>query len=260
MDGVKKSLILATLAFCHGAGADSYYQWTDANGAYRVSRDTPPMGVPYETVSVPDVIRWSDPPEMPAERPPQGKLSTQDLFRLAAPSVYWLVAGPWPAAGKSAGTTYGSAVAISEDMAITNCHVLGRAGQEATIGSGDQEEVARAEVVAMNLELDRCVLLVRDLRLRPVPGVRHLDTLEVGEPVYAIGNPRQLERTLSDGLLSGMRVLTNQRVLQTTAAISPGSSGGGLFDSRGNLIGITSSSLRGAQNINFAIPAEDFWR
>jgi S1-C subfamily serine protease len=50
------------------------------------------------------------------------------------------------------------------------------------------------------------------------------------------------------------------RFLQTTAPISPGSSGGGLFDGSGNLVAITSMSLRGAQNINFAIPAEDFWK
>jgi S1-C subfamily serine protease len=50
------------------------------------------------------------------------------------------------------------------------------------------------------------------------------------------------------------------RFLQTTAPISPGSSGGGLFDGRGNLVGVTSFTLKGAQNINFAIPAEDFWK
>jgi S1-C subfamily serine protease len=49
-------------------------------------------------------------------------------------------------------------------------------------------------------------------------------------------------------------------MLQTTAPISPGSSGGGLFDERGNLVGITTSSLRSAQSVNFAIPAEDFWQ
>jgi S1-C subfamily serine protease len=49
-------------------------------------------------------------------------------------------------------------------------------------------------------------------------------------------------------------------LIQFIAAISPGSSGGGLFDAHGNLVAITSYSLKGAQGINFAIPAEDFWR
>ena len=56
------------------------------------------------------------------------------------------------------------------------------------------------------------------------------------------------------------RVIDVRRYLQTTAAISPGSSGGGLFDASGNLVGITTMTLRGTQNINFAIPAEDFWK
>ena len=85
-------------------------------------------------------------------------------------------------------------------------------------------------------------------------------TLEIGETVYAIGNPQRLELTVSDGLLSGKRSAGELRLVQTTAPISPGSSGGGLFDSRGNLVGITTSTRRDAQNINFAIPAEDFWR
>ena len=95
--------------------------------------------------------------------------------------------------------------------------------------------------------------------LHPVAGLRRVDTLEIGEPVYAIGNPLRFERTLSDGLISGKRRFGEVRMLQTSAPISPGSSGGGLFDSRGNLVGITTSSLKSAQSINFAIPAEDYW-
>jgi S1-C subfamily serine protease len=61
-------------------------------------------------------------------------------------------------------------------------------------------------------------------------------------------------------LISGLRSQDDARLIQFTAAISPGSSGGGLFDAHGNLVAITSYSLKGAQGINFAIPAEDFWR
>ena len=50
------------------------------------------------------------------------------------------------------------------------------------------------------------------------------------------------------------------RYLQTTAAISPGSSGGGLFDAHGNLLGITAFTMSNSQSLNFAIPAEDFWQ
>ena len=117
-----------------------------------------------------------------------------------------------------------------------------------------------AELVAIDFDADRCVVKTPSLTLNPVSGIRRYDSLEVGEAVFAVGNPRRMERTLSDGLISGLRSQDDGRLIQFTAAISPGSSGGGLFDAHGNLVAITSYSLKGAQGINFAIPAEDFWR
>jgi S1-C subfamily serine protease len=151
-------------------------------------------------------------------------------------------------------------VAISEEQVLTNCHVLGGEKRSYVVGSGKSQSTDEVEVVAANYDADRCVLKVRGLFLQPVRGVRAVSGLEVGESVYAIGNPRGLQRTFTDGLVSGVRAVGELRLIQMTAAISPGSSGGGLFDSSGNLLGITSSSLRGAQSVNFAIPAEDFWR
>ncbi|MGH9440374.1 MAG: trypsin-like peptidase domain-containing protein, partial [Terriglobia bacterium] len=81
-------------------------------------------------------------------------------------------------------------------------------------------------------------------------------TLAVGEKVYAIGAPEGLELTISEGLISGLRDFDKERVIQTSAAISPGSSGGGLFDAEGRLVGITTFYLKGGQSLNFALPAE----
>jgi hypothetical protein len=74
--------------------------------------------------------------------------------------------------------------------------------------------------------------------------------------VYALGNPRNLELTLSDGLISALRRDDDMKLqrIQTSAPISHGSSGGGLFDEEGRLIGITSSGKEDGQNLNFAIP------
>ena len=69
-----------------------------------------------------------------------------------------------------------------------------------------------------------------------------------------------MERSLGEGIISGLRPSKKWRLVQTTAPISPGSSGDGLFDHSGNLIGVTTFVLQGAQAINFAIAAEDFWR
>ena len=80
--------------------------------------------------------------------------------------------------------------------------------------------------------------------------------LRVGQRVYAIGAPQGLELTLSDGLISGLRDAAGAQIIQTSAAISPGSSGGGLFDDAGELIGVTTFQTKTGQNLIFAIPVE----
>lgn len=77
---------------------------------------------------------------------------------------------------------------------------------------------------------------------------------------WAVGSPRGLEHTLGDGLISGLRSTKLGRYVQTSAPISPGSSGGGLFDEAGNLLGIRTFMLKESQALNFAIAAEDFWQ
>ncbi|MGC4088748.1 MAG: serine protease [Polyangiaceae bacterium] len=111
---------------------------------------------------------------------------------------------------------------------------------------------------------DRCVLGVRDGNFKPVSGVRSFASLEVGETVYTLGSPSGFDLSLASGVLSGRREENARKYVQTTAPISPGSSGGGLFDARGNLIGITTLVVVGRdrinQSLNFAIPAESFWQ
>jgi cytochrome c-type biogenesis protein CcmH/NrfG len=81
------------------------------------------------------------------------------------------------------------------------------------------------------------------------------DALQVGEKIYVIGSPRGLENTISEGLLSGIRkVDSSRKVLQMTAPISPGSSGGPLFNEKGEVVGIATFLIEENQNLNFAMP------
>jgi len=106
-----------------------------------------------------------------------------------------------------------------------------------------------------------CYLRVLDGELEPVSGFRGYASLSVGEVVFTIGSPEGLINTLGDGLLSGLRRSEDGiEYVQITAPVSPGSSGGGVFDDRGNLIGISTFTIRDAQNLNFAIAASHFWR
>lgn len=79
---------------------------------------------------------------------------------------------------------------------------------------------------------------------------------EIGEKIYAVGNPKGLSGTFSEGILSGVRELTTNKVLQITAPISPGSSGGPVLNSSGQVVGIAFASFTSGQNLNFAIPVK----
>lgn len=103
----------------------------------------------------------------------------------------------------------------------------------------------------------------RDLCVLDVPGLNAVPArfgstraLRVGQQVYAVGSPQGLELTLSGGLISALRRTTEEPLIQTDAALSPGPTGGGLFSEDGNLIGITTFGIIGGQNLNFAVPVE----
>ena len=254
-----QTLLLAILVLLFGpVRADTVYRWVGADGALHVSHTQPGLGTAYQSFEVPDPVRWVNAPDLPGEYAPASGQTTPNFFKTVSKSVYALVGGRIDGERKS--VAFGSAVAITDRIAITNCHILASAGEEIYLGSGASGEVEKARLIGANYEMDRCVISVSRMELNPVPGIRRFEDLEVGETVYAIGNPLKLDRTLSEGLLSGKRDLGAQRFLQTTAPISPGSSGGGLFDAHGNLLGITSFTMRGAQSLNFAIPAEDYWK
>jgi len=184
-------------------------------------------------------------------------LPPEQLFKTLERSVYVVAATPSVADARARNVMQGSAVAVSEHLLLTNCHVV--KGRE-LIKIVQDHTVSDAKLIAADSSADRCVLRADDVTLVPITGVRAFGDLAVGEHVFAIGAARGLERTLSEGLLSGLRHQPGRNLVQTSAAISPGSSGGGLFDERGNLIGITTMQLIGvAQNLNFAVAAGDYW-
>lgn len=242
------------------ASADTRYVWTDTSGDEHITRERPGTGVMYSTVVFPDAIEWHRRPEMPGTFSPKARPSAQELFKQLASSIYWVESVEGDKRDSDRIIHYGSAVAISEQLALTNCHVTRGSGAQLTIGTGKADETGEAELEAADFDADRCVIRSRTLRLQPVKGIQTYGSLEIGDTVYTIGNPRRLERTLGSGLVSGKREIEGGRWIQFTAPISRGSSGGGLFDAQGNLIGITSASVRDAQGLNFAIPAEEFWK
>ena len=148
--------------------------------------------------------------------------------------------------------TQGSAVAIKIGEVVTNCHVVNGSSR---IRVSQADHQYKAVIKEQDTERDLCVLSVQDLHASSV-SMRSSETLRIGERVYAIGAPLGLELTLSEGLISSLRKTDEGSIIQTSAAISPGSSGGGLFDQDGYLIGITTFQKAEGQNLNFAVPTE----
>lgn len=81
--------------------------------------------------------------------------------------------------------------------------------------------------------------------------------MQIGDVVYAVGNPLGFEGTFSQGIISAIRELESRQIIQITAPISPGSSGGPILNNKGQVIGMLVSTIEGGQNINFAIPSKD---
>jgi serine protease Do len=146
----------------------------------------------------------------------------------------------------------GSAVLIAPENLLTNCHVLAKAKR---IEIKQEQSVFEAKLVYVDIERDLCQIAAQNFHATPVE-IGDSDALQVGKKVYALGNPRGLELTLTDGIVSALRKDSKGmlRYIQTSTPISPGSSGGGLFDSAGKLIGITAMYRPDSQNLNFAIP------
>jgi serine protease Do len=142
----------------------------------------------------------------------------------------------------------------SDGWIATNLHVIaGSARVKVTLRS--RPELDAVEVMAFSLEHDLAILRVeaRDL---PVLSLGDSDAMHAGDAIVAIGNPMGLEDTVSNGLVSARRsVDQDTEVLQISAPIAPGSSGGPIFNDRGEVIGIATAVLLQGQNLNFGMPA-----
>jgi len=147
----------------------------------------------------------------------------------------------------------GSGFIVRQDGAVvTNYHVINTASKiKVKVGERvfDVEGLLYADV-----ENDVAILKVDGKNL-PTVKLGEFDKVQVGEKVFVISSPQGFENTLSEGILSGIRKVDEARkVLQITAAISPGSSGAPVFNAKGEAIGIATFLVAEAQNINFAMP------
>src|SRR5687768_49062 len=157
----------------------------------------------------------------------------------------------------------GSGVVVSADgYVLTNHHVVGSAGADVRVGLTDKREL-RAKVIGTDPLTDLAVLKLEASNL-PVLGWGDSSKLRVAEWVLAVGNPYQLNQTVTLGIVSatgrrlGGSLASYEDFIQTDAAINPGNSGGALNNARGELVGINTaiySQSGGYQGIGFAVPS-----
>jgi len=174
--------------------------------------------------------------------------TASEVFDAVSSSV--VVIRTYDAKGNNQGL--GSGVVLGNDLIATNCHVIKDAAKIHVVYKGKQY---LATLQYTDWDRDVCTLTVKDINA-PAVDKGSTSHLKVGVQVYAIGAPQGLELTLSEGIISSLRPVEEGQYLQISAPISPGSSGGGLFDEEGRLIGLPTFYLTEGQQLNFAVPVE----
>jgi serine protease Do len=168
----------------------------------------------------------------------------------------------------------GSGVIVNElGHVVTNAHVIqGEKDLRLVIwtpkedGTLARQTIVDIEIVAVNNHLDLALLKLPVDQGQTYPWVplEAWESIKVGQPVFAIGNPLGLEQTTSQGVVSTtQRSFDGLSYIQTDAAINPGNSGGPLFNVGGEVIGITNMGILGGEALGFAIPTryvKDFLR
>ncbi|MFI3254346.1 MAG: trypsin-like peptidase domain-containing protein [Eubacteriales bacterium] len=216
---------------------------------------------PLEGVNRPPTIRaasWDTTTTLELEGNPKNSLTPQGIYSQNLPSIVFIEA---TSSGK---TSTGTGVVMSEDgYIITNAHVIEDANKATVLLWNNMEYEAR--LVGYDFPQDLAVLKIEVEDLEPaIFGDSNL--LSVGDPSYAMGNPlgANYRSTFTDGMVSAVnRVLTvegnNLVLVQTTAAINSGNSGGALLNQYGQVVGITTIKIMSEQDtiegMGFAIPS-----
>ena len=176
------------------------------------------------------------------------ELSFEELAALASSVVMITI---HERSGEVAGT--GSGIMVGESgYVLTNFHVVSRGSYFSVRIEDDDTAYETDEIIKYNQVLDLALIRI-DRRLRPIPIYQSAQGLARGQRVVAIGSPLGLFNSVSDGIISGFRMINDVEMIQFTAPISPGSSGGAVLNMHGEVIGISTAGIESGQNINLAV-------
>jgi hypothetical protein len=147
----------------------------------------------------------------------------------------------------------GSGFLVEPGIIATNIHVIENSESGYVKPIFDNEKYEINGILATDEKNDLALLKISKSNFDIVE-LNNKNDISIGDEIYAVGNPSGLEGTFSKGNISSIRDINGSRILQVTAPISSGSSGGPILNIDGKVIGVTVATIKGGQNLNFAIP------
>ena len=187
--------------------------------------------------------------------PTTSALSAEQIARQSLPSVVLIVCD-----NGAGDTSLGSGFFVTPNVVVTNYHVIEGMVQgkvRSAVSHNKKENWVITSILNFDEESDLALIRVPEASKSnlPILSLAANENVSIGQTIYALGNPEGLVGTISPGIISGLRTLDNQPLIQVTAPISHGSSGGPIVNSVGEVVGVAQGSLSEGQNLNFAVPA-----
>lgn len=177
------------------------------------------------------------------------KLSAREIAQETLPSVVLIIMHDL----KTDTAKTGSGFFVTQDIVVTNFHVIEGTSEGVIKIVGQDGTYDILGTVGVDKENDLVLLKLKDVKGKPLPLNRD-DSIAIGDEVFAVGNPKGLEGTFSQGIVSSIRKSSKENLLQITAPISSGSSGGAVLNDKGEVVGVAVGAIEGGQSLNFAIP------
>lgn len=184
-----------------------------------------------------------------AQKTVNKKLTPREIAQQTLPSTVLLVMSN----SDTEEIKSGSGFFIAEDIVVTNFHVVKETTEGYAKIYGQDKIYKILGVVGIDEKNDLALLKIKGIKGKPLK-LNTDDSVAIGDEVFAVGNPKGLEGTFSQGIISSIRKTGKFNLLQITASISAGSSGGAVLNDKGEVIGVAVGAIESGQSLNFAIP------
>ena len=189
------------------------------------------------------------PVNVSAQKTVDKKLTPREIAQQTLPSTVLLVMGN----SDTEEVKSGSGFFVAEDIVVTNFHVIKETTEGYAKIYGQDKIYEILGIVGIDEKNDLALLKIKGIKGKALK-LNTDDSAAIGDEVFAVGNPKGLEGTFSQGIVSSIRKTGKFNLLQITASISSGSSGGAVLNDKGEVIGVAVGAIESGQSLNFAIP------